>query len=959
MHPWEPQLLRRLSSVVLLVVVALAAVAGPGVAAGTPSAHEVAGPVLTVRQLAADGNPAKATGMYVVARASGTHTFEVEATDGAAAGLGVLDDATGQRLAGLQPATGARSLDVDLVVGQRYKVSTWVGSGAGTVTVRDLTPTVPPVVTHDATDVTIEHAVAATGVRELVLDGPTGELVLSRDGVELGRAPAGTPVTARHVAGNPMDVTVTGATAPLVVRDVTGPTPPNAVGNTDATTPPPTGDVFVGSGALDRDGDRFDPWFLTADDDTLTLRLTWDDVTADVRMGVRRDSDGVLIDSSVAPVDDGERLLTLPTTPGETYRIGVYVASGAASYDLHRVTTPLATEQIATGDLSAPDDTWDGETWTPARDGEHTITLDWPDASVDLRVGIRRTSDNAFVAATPAGATGTSEVTAALEAGTTYRFGVYLSEGATPWTLTATPPPDPGAPPPAPTDPSTVRITPTETAPHHLRVTATSGDLVAGLVVRTPAGDVLAEAPDGAVTLDLTDDAPVDVEITTASGSGDWRLDVAPRPAPTDAPNVLVIQTDDQRTDDMVVMDRTKAWFADGVEFTNGYVAIPSCCPSRSTLLSGRYVHNNGVVTQQGPATDESLLLPHYLREAGWMTGHVGKYLHYYDTDAIAGDWDRWARFDGGYTDMYWNLDGSLRTIEGHTTDLTFDLAAAWAREWADTAPDRPWFLHVNPYAPHATQDGPPEPAPRHEDVPVPPREIDAAILEADTTDKPDFLDGYYNGTSEELDALHDARLRSLVTVDDGIDRLLTELDAAGELDDTILVFASDNGYFLGEHGWKSKFRPHEESIRVPFLLRWPDGDVGSDGHVRTDHAATVDIAPTVLSALGITPDVPMDGVDLLGPERRTERFTEYFQDPRNIDTIPDWSSLADETFMYAEYRDTDGSLLAREYYDLVADPHQLTNLFGDGDPTNDPDVSSLEQRLAAMRACAGADCRP
>ena len=644
----------------------------------------------------------------------------------------------------------------------------------------------------------------------------------------------------------------------------------------------------------------------------------------------------------------------MPTSAGETYRIGIYVATGAATYDLHRVGTPVTAQTVGTGDLAAPGDTWDGETWTAARDGVHTVALDWTAPEVDLRVGIRRTSDNAFVAATGPGSDGSSQVTATLEAGTTYRFGVYLSEGATPWTLSVAPPPDPAAP----TEPGIVRVTADETGPHRVAVTTTAGDLQAGLVVRSPAGDVLVDAPQGSADLDLTTGQAVDVEVTARAGAGDWRLDVTPRPAPVDAPNVLVVQTDDQRTDDMVVMPETLAWFADGVEFPNGYVAIPSCCPSRSTLLSGRYVHNNGVVTQKGPAADESLLLQHYLREAGWLTGHVGKYLHYYGTADIPADWDRWARFDGGYTDVYWNLDGSLRQITGHSTDLTFDLAAAWAREWAQTAPDRPWFLHVNPYAPHQTQDGPPEPAPRHADVVVPDRVIDDAILEADTSDKPDFLDGYYNGTAAELDALHTARLRSLVTVDDGIDRLLTELDAAGELDDTILVFASDNGYFLGEHGWSSKFRPHEESIRVPFLLRWPDGGVGNDGHVRTDHAATVDIAPTVLAALGITPDVPMDGIDLLGPDRRTQRFAEYFQDPRNIDTIPDWSSLADETFMYAEYRGDDGALLAREYYDLVADPHQLTNLFGDGDPGNDPDVTELAARLAALRTCAGADCR-
>jgi arylsulfatase A-like enzyme len=187
------------------------------------------------------------------------------------------------------------------------------------------------------------------------------------------------------------------------------------------------------------------------------------------------------------------------------------------------------------------------------------------------------------------------------------------------------------------------------------------------------------------------------------------------------------------------------------------------------------------------------------------------------------------------------------------------------------------------------------------------------------------------------------------------VDRVMTRLDALGETN-TVAVFTSDNGYQWGEHGLVSKYHPYNQSVSVPFLVRWP-GRVPA-GVVDRRYVGNVDIMPSMLSAAAVTPALrhPLDGRPFLDPvgltaPGRPEGYLEYFRDEHR--SIPDWSSIRTEALQYIEYRDGD-EVVFREYYDLRADPYQLVNLLADGKPANDPPTAALAERLSRYRRCSG-----
>jgi arylsulfatase A-like enzyme len=170
----------------------------------------------------------------------------------------------------------------------------------------------------------------------------------------------------------------------------------------------------------------------------------------------------------------------------------------------------------------------------------------------------------------------------------------------------------------------------------------------------------------------------------------------------------------------------------------------------------------------------------------------------------------------------------------------------------------------------------------------------------------------------------------------------------------------SDNGYEWGEHRLADiKFVPYSESVRVPFFARWP-------GHLAagtTDNrlVANIDIKPTVLAAAGIAADpaYPMDGRSLLSAGGRSRLLTEYFYDEFNSSDIQSWAATRTRTYQYVEnynQPELNGGTF-REYYDLVNDPWMLTNLYRDGNPSNDPPIGPLSSTLAADRQCSGVNC--
>jgi arylsulfatase A-like enzyme len=418
-------------------------------------------------------------------------------------------------------------------------------------------------------------------------------------------------------------------------------------------------------------------------------------------------------------------------------------------------------------------------------------------------------------------------------------------------------------------------------------------------------------------------------------------------------PNVLVLVTDDARAETVEAMPKTRRWLGRaGVTYTQGFATTPSCCPSRASILSGRYVHNHGVLRQRlGDRLDQRTTLQRYLKDHGYRTAMAGKYLNRWPLRQPPPFFDRWSLANGGYYDQPWQVDGRVRRVSTYSTTFIGDQALAYLAEFErDDA--RPWFAYLAPFAPH----DPRVPEPRYAKATFS-APAAAAPAVPDVTGKPRYLRVRGPVTAGEAEAVRTAQLRTLLSVDDLVDRVLGRLQATGELDDTLVFFLSDNGYSWGEHRHVGKFVPYTESIRIPFLARWPERLPA--GTVDDRLVATVDIKPTVLAAAGIRPDPgdTVDGRSLLDGWRRERLLAEYWRDQANAPGIRDWAALRTPAWQYIEnYDQPRGSGTYREFYDLASDPAMERNLLADADPANDP-PASLAAELAAARTCKGASC--
>lgn len=435
------------------------------------------------------------------------------------------------------------------------------------------------------------------------------------------------------------------------------------------------------------------------------------------------------------------------------------------------------------------------------------------------------------------------------------------------------------------------------------------------------------------------------------------RLD--PRRAAADErPNVLVILTDDQRDDDFLpVMPNVRRLFArGGTRFTNAYATTPLCCPSRGSILSGRYVHNHGILTNntfsQVMGFDQATTMQCHLQPAGYRTAIAGKLFNIWPLGQSPPCWDRWAVSDQGYIDPEFNVNGVRRTVPGYSTGLLRDFALGDLEAFEEDD-EAPWFLYVSTYAPHFPFTA----EPRYARAPVRQRRPNPALTERDRSDKPPEVQAW--GLNPAKGAhVRRVQLRTLMSVDDMVGDLFERLDALGEDDRTLAIFMSDNGLMWSEHGlYGTKRYPYLPSIGIPVLLRWP-GHVDA-GAIDDRLAANIDIAPTVFEAAGLSPpdDPPMDGASLLTPSGRSRLLLEYFRSPDNP-VLGEWAGTITDRYEYVEYYADDGTTITfREYYDLVRDPWQLRNLLADRSTTNDPDLAPLHAQLRTDRACAGASC--
>jgi N-acetylglucosamine-6-sulfatase len=443
-------------------------------------------------------------------------------------------------------------------------------------------------------------------------------------------------------------------------------------------------------------------------------------------------------------------------------------------------------------------------------------------------------------------------------------------------------------------------------------------------------------------------------------------------------PNIVVIMTDDQTVESLRVMPTVRRELArEGTSFANSFVSFSLCCPSRATFLTGQYAHNHGVVgnnfTNGLSRFDETNTLPVWLKRVGYRTIFVGKYLNGYGVfrrKAIPRGWDDWhAAAKLAYFDYSLNENGKLvryghRPRDYQTDVLTRTALAALARPAAQR---KPFFLWLAYWAPHEgnprDRDDPPRlltpsPAPRHRDLmyaqtlPHP-----ASFDEGDVSDKPLDIQGRRLVTQNDLLAMtenYQQRLESLLAVDEGVAQLLDALRAGGRLDNTVIVFTSDNGFLQGEHRIRDgKVYLYEPSIRVPLIVRGPG--VPRDTTLR-QLVANIDLAPTIAALAGAKPTRIVDGRSLVPlfvhPRTHWARELLIERGPGGRAAFGErlFTAIRTQRYLYAEYLTGE-----RELYDLRRDPDELQSRHGD--PAYARVRDELARSLALLRDCAGATC--
>jgi N-acetylglucosamine-6-sulfatase len=426
-------------------------------------------------------------------------------------------------------------------------------------------------------------------------------------------------------------------------------------------------------------------------------------------------------------------------------------------------------------------------------------------------------------------------------------------------------------------------------------------------------------------------------------------------------PDIVLIVTDDQRWDTLRFMPTVQHELAErGTTFRNAFVVNSLCCPSRASILTGNYSHTTGVYTISPPyggfpAFDPSSTLATWLSDAGYHTGLVGKYLNHYRGTSVPPGWDEWVAFSGPY-DYYGyelNSNGALEHRGSRPTDYSTTELGSEARTFIERAPPSdPLFLYFAPFAPHA----PAIPAPQyHRALPHLPEFRPPNYNEADVSDKPAWLRSFPALSPFEqaqVDDLRRQQLQTLLSADDAIRGIISALRATGRLENTVLMFTSDNGFAWGEHRWRNKLVPYEESIRVPLVVRY-DGArrIGKDDHLVTN----IDIAPTIADWAGVSTP-PTDGRSLVplidgdDVRWRSAFLIEHLFDVRaegRKTSPPTYCALRSKRFLLVRYATGE-----TELYDLKLDPYELANIA-------DSRLSSRRQAVLGQRLRAMCSPRP
>lgn len=401
-------------------------------------------------------------------------------------------------------------------------------------------------------------------------------------------------------------------------------------------------------------------------------------------------------------------------------------------------------------------------------------------------------------------------------------------------------------------------------------------------------------------------------------------------------PSFVFLYTDDQRWDAMGVVQREMGdrarfpWFetpnmdrlaAEGFRFRNAFVVNSLCSPSRACFLTGRYSHGNGVANNHTPFPADSVTHASLLRGAGYQTAYVGKWHHGSQTGQRPG-FDFSASYVGQsrYVDAPFEVNGESRPSTGWVDDVATDYALEFLRS-TRKAPDRPFLLCLGFKSPHGPWS-PPERLRARFEGSLSRRPPNARAL-------PPFPKP--GGAPVPADAGLEVPVnlnyfRVIAGVDENVGRVLATLDELRLAENTLVVYSSDNGYYLGEHGLGDKRSAYEESIRIPLLVRYPG--LAGRGKTIDSMALNIDLAPTLLDFAGVRIPSEMQGrswrplLEGRSTQWRKAFFYEYFYE-RNFFT-PTVTAVRTESFKLIRYP---GREEWTELYDLRADPYETRNL--------------------------------
>src|SRR5215207_4940388 len=431
----------------------------------------------------------------------------------------------------------------------------------------------------------------------------------------------------------------------------------------------------------------------------------------------------------------------------------------------------------------------------------------------------------------------------------------------------------------------------------------------------------------------------------------------------TAKPNIVFILTDDMRKDDLKYMPKTRSVLkAKGMSFSNAFVSNALCCPSRATIMRGQYAHNTGVWTNGnvgGSAAggqayrnkgNEKDNVATRLDEAGYRTALIGRYLSGIKNETfVPPGWDYWFSTWGGYLRYDANDQGTLRHFGPKASDYRTDVESRKTRMFIGTsvARGKPFFAYVAPKAPH----NPPTPAPRDRhayDGLKAPRL--PSLKEKNISDKPPWirkLPRLSDAKKAKIDNRAEKRAETLQALDDLVAGIVGRLADRGMLSKTYIFFTSDNGWHAGEHRIpQEKWRPYEEDVHMPLLVRGPGVAAGSTTYKLV---LDTDYLPTFTDLADVHTPKYVDGRSL---QPVLERNSTTWRSAILLEAAAYYSPA------YRGIRTSDGRKYVeyasgkRELYNLGHDPYELRDSY---DPNNPP--ATLAKRLKKLRSCAAASC--